>query len=786
MMKKPYFLHRELPHKVREYVETHLTVDLNLMTQHIMDNNFQFRNMKFKPFRNSVNTAYEWISYVMEEEKKELENRPIVSDDSSPTGITEENGCNHANDISTLTNGDVQELELSSIPTKKSRDKDAQLDVDIEASIMKKTNTRKVILPTFPAKIVALNELGGIASLLMPLCSVGRTVCEQQSPAVTLLLSGPERCGKTTIVRGMAQMLDLALFEVNVKDILLGGPLSSPTKRVQEELARAHASLPGIILFHKLECLFERDGWLSSRQTDQQAVSSAIHKYIQALSCSFPVTMGSEGRKRAPLLVGETSRPEALDWEFKMIFSEAIMVHAPSVTDKKEMLQNLLCEDSVSPDVDLDIVALKASGFVAGDLERLVKEARSLVKERRAKSDAAALASFDDLIAWIKKADFPAHELLITTEDLMRAAKLVTPSLKRDGFPTIPDTTWADVGGLLSVKENLRNCILDPIKFPALGKGFGLRQNSGILLWGPPGCGKTLLAKAVANEAGINLLIVNGPELLSMYQGESERAVRAVFARAASVAPCVIFFDEFDSLCPRRSRTGVESGSKSTIVNTLLTEMDGFLARPGIYLMAATNLPAILDPAVLRPGRFDTKLYVGLPDAKGRVSVLRAATKNGTLPRLAADVDLDSIASRADCRHFTGADCRNLVDIAIKAAISEYKKNNSETNDEAALKETAQGTDRKRARDDDGDGPCPAKKWKDDGLDWIGLLIEGTEGGEVFPALSSMYPDGSLALYARHFEEALTSVKPSVSEKERAKYEQQLREFQQCSQSDDL
>ncbi|KAA0194875.1 hypothetical protein HAZT_HAZT008438 [Hyalella azteca] len=204
---------------------------------------------------------------------------------------------------------------------------------------------------------------------------------------------------------------------------------------------------------------------------------------------------------------------------------------------------------------------------------------------------------------------------------------MVVPSLKRHGFPAIPDTTWADIGGLEVAKKGLRDCILKPIKRPEYSSRFGLRQNSGVLLWGPPGCGKTLLAKAVANEAGINLLTVNGPELLSMYQGESERAVREVFARAASVAPCVIFFDEFDSLCPRRSKTGSESGSKSTIVNMLLTEMDGFMARPGIYLIAATNLPSILDPAVLRPGRFDTKVYVGLPNAEGRVSVLKATTK---------------------------------------------------------------------------------------------------------------------------------------------------------------
>lgn len=200
--------------------------------------------------------------------------------------------------------------------------------------------------------------------------------------------------------------------------------------------------------------------------------------------------------------------------------------------------------------------------------------------------------------------------------------------------------------------------ILAPVKFPHRLKLLGLNAPSGVLLCGPPGCGKTLLAKAVANEAGINFISVKGPELLNMYVGESERAVRQCFQRARNSAPCVIFFDEFDSLCPKRS-DNAEGGAGMRVVNQLLTEMDGIEDRKGVFLMAATNRPDIVDPAVLRPGRLDKILYVGLPEVADREDILRALTKNRTQPPLAEDVDLGLIARLTE--GYTGADLAGLV-----------------------------------------------------------------------------------------------------------------------------
>ncbi|KAM7358087.1 nuclear valosin-containing protein-like smid isoform 2-T2 [Cochliomyia hominivorax] len=265
-------------------------------------------------------------------------------------------------------------------------------------------------------------------------------------------------------------------------------------------------------------------------------------------------------------------------------------------------------------------------------------------------------------------------EFCITLEDFCEAVKVVQPSAKREGFITVPDVTWDDVGSLQDIREELKLAVLAPVKFPEKMARLGLSAPSGVLLCGPPGCGKTLLAKAIANEAGINFISVKGPELMNMYVGESERAVRACFQRARNSSPCVIFFDEFDSLCPKRS-DGNEGGSGTRVVNQLLTEMDGVEDRQGVYILAATNRPDIIDPAILRPGRLDTILCVGLPELQDRIEILKANTKCGTKPVLAADVSFEQLAAMTD--GYTGADLAGLVRQASMMALKE-SLNNSE------------------------------------------------------------------------------------------------------------
>ncbi|XP_046967658.1 nuclear valosin-containing protein-like [Vanessa cardui] len=261
--------------------------------------------------------------------------------------------------------------------------------------------------------------------------------------------------------------------------------------------------------------------------------------------------------------------------------------------------------------------------------------------------------------------------LAISYDDFVKALKTTKPCAVREGIVTVPDVTWDDVGSLNQVRKDLQLAVLAPVKYPEQLKKLGLSAPSGVLLCGPPGCGKTLLAKAVANEAGVNFISVKGPELLNMYVGESERAVRTCFRRARNSAPCVIFFDEFDALCPRRSSH--DNNGAARVVNQLLTEMDGIESREGVFVLAASNRPDIIDPAVLRPGRLDRIMYVGMPATEDRFDILKKLTKSGTKPQLGPDVDLQVIADLTE--GYTGADLSGLVRAAATNSLTNHIAN---------------------------------------------------------------------------------------------------------------
>ncbi|CAH0727190.1 unnamed protein product, partial [Brenthis ino] len=263
--------------------------------------------------------------------------------------------------------------------------------------------------------------------------------------------------------------------------------------------------------------------------------------------------------------------------------------------------------------------------------------------------------------------------LAIRYEDFLNALKTTKPCAVREGIVTVPDVSWEDVGSLSQVRKDLQLAVLAPVKYPDQLKKLGLSAPSGVLLCGPPGCGKTLLAKAVANEAGVNFISVKGPELLNMYVGESERAVRTCFRRARNSAPCVIFFDEFDALCPRR--TSQDNNGAARVVNQLLTEMDGIESREGVFVLAATNRPDIIDPAVLRPGRLDRIMYVGMPGTEDRFDILQKITKGGTRPQLGPDVSLRMVAELTE--GYTGADLSGLVRAAATNSLTNHIANNT-------------------------------------------------------------------------------------------------------------
>ncbi|KAG5677081.1 hypothetical protein PVAND_006865 [Polypedilum vanderplanki] len=299
-------------------------------------------------------------------------------------------------------------------------------------------------------------------------------------------------------------------------------------------------------------------------------------------------------------------------------------------------------------------------------------------KPTQTEKDEKCQLTYENLLKWLQNDIQPMNKeelenLAISRDDFLEALKQVQPSAKREGFITVPDVTWDDIGSLQDIRSELKLAVLAPVKFPEKLEKLGIKSPSGVLLCGPPGCGKTLLAKAVANEAGINFISVKGPELLNMYVGESERAVRQCFQRARNSAPCVIFFDEFDSLCPKRSDSG-DNNASQRVVNQLLTEMDGIEERKGVFLMAATNRPDIVDPAVLRPGRLDKILYIGLPEEEDRTDILKALTR--IKPPLADDVDIEEISAATE--GFTGADLDGLIRQASLQALKESIDNSED------------------------------------------------------------------------------------------------------------
>jgi transitional endoplasmic reticulum ATPase len=309
--------------------------------------------------------------------------------------------------------------------------------------------------------------------------------------------------------------------------------------------------------------------------------------------------------------------------------------------------------------VNLDELAEITHGYTGADLAALCREAAMHALRR-------FLPKID-----IESEKIPTEilkELKVTREDFMQALKDVQPSALREVYIEVPEVHWTDIGGLDDVKQQLREAVEWPLKHPEYFKEMGIDPPKGILLYGPPGTGKTLLAKAVATESEANFIGVKGPEVLSKWVGESEKAIREIFRKARQAAPCIIFFDEIDSIVPRRGGR-FDSGVTDRIVNQLLTEMDGLERLEGVVVIAATNRPDIIDPALLRPGRFDRLIYVPPPDEKARLEILKVHTRR--MP-LAEDVDLLEIAKKTE--GYTGADLAAVCKEAALAALREAGK----------------------------------------------------------------------------------------------------------------
>jgi ribosome biogenesis ATPase len=359
--------------------------------------------------------------------------------------------------------------------------------------------------------------------------------------------------------------------------------------------------------------------------------------------------------------------------------------------------------------------------------------------------DPSAVNNVNSLAQAVVPLDY--SQASIEMKDFLLAIKSIQPTAKREGFAVAPDISWNDIGALVEVRDELNIQLLAPIAHPERFKALGLEVPAGILFFGPPGCGKTLLAKAIANESGANFISVKGPELLNMYVGESESRVRQVFARARASSPCVIFFDELDALCPKRS-SGFDgssggNGVSERVVNQLLTELDGLESRRDVYIIAATNRLELIDDAMLRPGRLGNLLYIPLPTAEDRVSILQALTRKVNLQYYSEEhqegVQLEVVARDPRAEGFSGADLSALVREAGLAVIKEISLM------PAGLSSPSSST----------------------AIPIVSNPVAVSTNNKNNNSENSVQVPELVAIKARHFEKAFTKVKPSVNKKDR-------------------
>lgn len=504
-------------------------------------------------------------------------------------------------------------------------------------------------------------------------------------PPRGILLHGPPGTGKTMLANSIAGESGAAFIRISAPEIVSGMSGESEQK-VRELFQEAVKNAPAIVFIDEIDAITPK------RETAQRGMERRI--VAQLLTSIDSLSLENTGGKPV-LIIGATNRPDALDSALRRAgrFDREICLGIPDEFARMSILQKLAGKMRLDGDFDFHEIARKTPGYVGADLVSLTKEAAVIAVNRifttmisvsepadendessastSTKDETTANDSVHDNFRSLVTPFTPAQlePLRINMTDFLAAIQKVQPSSKREGFATTSDVSWADIGALAAVRDELVVSILHPIRHPERFEALGLEMPAGVLLYGPPGCGKTLLAKAIANESEANFISIKGPELLDKYVGESERAVRQVFQRARASSPCVIFFDELDALCPRRSNgTSYDSGSSVTerVVNQLLTEMDGLDSRKNVFVIAATNRPDIIDPAMLRPGRLDKLLYVPLPIPEDRLSILQTVTRRC---RLDPSICLSSIASDHRCDGFSGADISALVREAGLAAL---------------------------------------------------------------------------------------------------------------------
>ena len=478
-----------------------------------------------------------------------------------------------------------------------------------------------------------------------------------------ILLYGPPGCGKTLIARAVAHETNVRFFSISGPEIIqkFYGESEGYLRKFFDE---AKKQAPSIIFIDEIDSIAPKREDLGGEHQVERRVVAQLLSLMDGLKARGQV-----------IVIAATNLPNALDPALRRPgrFDREIVIPIPDRHGRLEILEIHSRGIPLAKDVDLPRLADITHGFVGADLEALCREA-AMICVRRILPEidfAQAALPYESL-----------QKLELCKEDFLAALREVEPSALREVFVEVPTTTWEDVGGLEEPKRLLREVLEWPLQYGDLFNAAGVRPLKGILLCGPPGCGKTLLAQAAASATQVNFISVKGPALLSKYIGESERAVREVFRKAKQAAPCLVFFDEIDALVPRRGSGASDAGVSERVVGQFLAELDGVEKLAGVLVLAATNRPDMVDPALLRPGRFDVVVEIALPDEPARLAILQVQVRGKPL---AQEVRLETIA--ANTEGLTGADlgaiCQHAALNAVRERVEQAKGENGAGTDPA-------------------------------------------------------------------------------------------------------
>ncbi len=470
-----------------------------------------------------------------------------------------------------------------------------------------------------------------------------------------ILLHGPPGCGKTLIARAIANEADAYFLHITGPEIMhkYYGESEARLRKIFEEGGR---NAPSIIFLDEIDAIAPKREEVSG---DKQVERRVVGQLLALMD-------GLESRGEV-IVIAATNIPNVLDPALRRPgrFDREISISIPDRKGRLEILQIHTRGMPLAEDVSLEKISDLTHGFVGADLAALSRE--------------AAMACIRKILPKIEAEEYIPPEILleleVTMHDFLEALKEVGPSVTREVFVEIPNVTWKEIGGLKEVKQELKEIIEWPTKYPQLFKYAKTRPPKGMLLYGPPGTGKTLIAKAVAHESNANFISIKGPELMSKFVGESEKGVREVFKKAKQAAPCIVFFDEIDAMTPTRDSSSGDSRVTERVLSQILTELDGLEELRGVTVLAATNRKDLLDPALIRPGRFDMLIELPVPEIKEMIEIFKVHTKGKPLDKDVNFKTLSELAqqmwSKAE-EDFTGADIEAICRIASKLAIKEF------------------------------------------------------------------------------------------------------------------